>query len=200
MTDLKTRSYFNDFGVLKRRYSSNPEQGIGTVEGMFKWAFLQQHSFLPAFAMGLGGMAPGANYSQGGSDVKYYGAKVMLAMGLELNDLAFTDYAFAILADGTAVLRDVGVEDRAYEEKHGLVHGGMIFPLHPRNFLELILEYEGVLMYGTTNQQNINSVLGTLRFVTHHFNVTAGAKYSFKDDPDFGDTLTYLATFSYTYF
>jgi hypothetical protein len=186
-----------------RFYDRDPVSGLGSIEGMFKWGFVQQKNFLPAFALGFGGVAPGSTYIEGGGgtgDVKTYGVKILLAMGLELNDLPFTDYAFAILADGVLYLRDVLIEDRDYEEKSGLVHAGMIFPLHPRNFLELMLEYEGELMRGTTNEQDINSVLLSLRFVHHHFNVSAGAKYSFKADPDFDDAFSYLGTFSYKYF
>jgi hypothetical protein len=183
-------------------YSKSAAAGLASVEGMFKWGFVQQHNFLPAFSLGVGGIAPTNNYSQflDDNDVHTYGLKVQLAMGLELNDLGFTDYAFAILADGTLVLRDIGVDNHKYEEKHGLVHGGMIFPLHPRNFLELLLEYEGDLMRGTANDQNIENVIASLRFVHYHFNVTAGVKFSFWQNPDFADQLTYMATFSYTYF
>jgi len=200
MSDLKITSRFNNLGVKVNHYSNEANAGLGSIEGMFKWGFVQQKNFLPAFALGIGGVAPDGNYLRGVSEVKYYGAKVLLSMGLELNDLAFTDYAFAILADGVFYFRDAGIDNRDYEEKSGIVHAGMIFPLHPRNFLELILEYEGELMRGTTNEQDTNAPLRSLRFVTHHFNVTLGAKYTFYEDPDYDDTLSYLGTFSYTYF
>ena len=200
MTDLYVVRSFNVFGALEREYKQDAIAGIGTVEGMFKWGFVEQHLFLPAFAMGLGFMAPTGDYTREIGEVKYYGFKVLLAMGLEINDLPFTDYAFAIMADGVLVLRDVGIEDRDYEEKHGIVHGGFVFPLLSRNFLQLLTEYEGVLMMGTTNKTDTHAMIGSLRFVTAHFNVTAGAKYTFKADPDFGEALGYVATFSYTYF
>ncbi len=200
MTDLVTIPRFNALGTLVNTYGRSATAGVGSVEGMFKWGFVEQKQFLPAFAVGLGGIAPGTSYSRQLGYVKYYGAKVLLAMGLEVNDLPYTDYAFAILADGELVLRDMGVDNRNYEEKHGMVHGGMVFPLMPRNFLQLNLEYEGVLMLGTNNNQDTNAILGTLRFVLDHFSGTAGAKYTFKSDPDFGDTLSWVATASYTYF
>jgi len=216
MTNLKVKSHFNLVGAKVRNFDTQDMSNLGGLEGTFKWGFLKQKNFLPAFAVALGGIAPTGEYTRdveekysGGreetteyrtGDVKYYGFKVMLAMGLELNDLAFTDYAFAIMADGTMVFRDVGVDDRAYEEKSGLVHAGVIFPLHPRNFVELMLEYEGELMRGTTNEQDINSVLLSLRGVTSHFNVSLGAKYNFKEDPLYDDTFLWMGTFSYTYF
>jgi len=200
MTNLRMESRFTNLGVYERSYFQEDNAGVGSVEGMFKWGFVQQHNFLPAFALGLGGVAPTGDYDAGTSDVKYFGAKVMLALGLELNDLAFTDYAFAIMGDGVFYLRDPLIEDQEYEEKSGLVHGGMIFPLHPRNFLELMLEYEGELMRGTTNEQDRNSVAGSLRFVTHHFGVTLGGMYNLKEDPDFDNTVKAVGTFSYTYF
>lgn len=200
MTNLLIEPRFNDLGVLVRGYGTDEYASVGSIEGMFKWGFVQQQNFLPAFALGLGAIAPGGDYNRRASEVKYYGLKLMLAMGLEINDLPFTDYAFAIMADGVLVGRDMGIDNQEYEEKHGLVHAGMIFPLLPRNFLELIVEYEGVLMRGTTNEEDTNAVLGSLRFVTNHFNVTAGAQYTFKEDEDFDDTLRYLANFSYTYF
>jgi hypothetical protein len=201
MTDLKyalVRNFYTN--KVTPTYLQSAASGLGSIEGMLKWGFVQQHQFLPAFAVGVGFIAPGSDYQQGISQVKVYGAKITFAMGLELNDLAFTDYAFAILADGTLVLRDVDVDRHAYEEKHGLVHGGLIFPLHPRNFLELLIEYEGQLLAGTTNDKDINSIVATLRFVTNHFNVTAGARYNFKQDPAFDNSITYIANFSYTYF
>jgi hypothetical protein len=199
MSDLQITKRLNNLGVLERQYSRQAESSIGSVEGMFKWGFIQQKNFLPAFAMGIGAVAPGGSYDNNVSEVKYFGAKVLLSMGLELNDLAFTDYAFAILADGIFYFRDPGVDGRNYEEKSGLVHAGMIFPIHPRNFLELLLEYEGELMRGTTNEEDTNAALASLRFVTNHFNVTLGAKYMFIEDPDYDDTLSFLGTFSYTY-
>jgi len=200
MTDLVVEETFTNLGVLDRNYAQKDKTGIGSVEGMFKWGFVQQHNFLPAFAIGLGGIAPAGKYEDGLGDVKTYGAKVMLALGIELNDLAFTDYAFAVMGDGTLVLRDAWIDDQEYEEKSGLVHAGMIFPLHPRNFLELIIEYEGELQRGTTNEEDANALAPSLRFVVDHFNVSAGAKYTFKEDPDYGETWTFLGTFSYTYF
>lgn len=200
MTDLLITPRYNSLGVLVRTYENDEIADIGAVEGMLKWGFVQQRNFLPAFALGLGGVAPTGDYNRLTGEVKYYGLKVLLAMGLEINDLPFTDYAFAVLADGVLYLRDAGIDDQEYEEKSGLVHAGMIFPLHPRNFLELMLEYEGVLMRGTTNDEDSNGILASLRFVTDHFNFTAGAQYTFKEDKDFDDTLRYLATFSYTYF
>ncbi len=200
MTDLLVTARYNNLGVLVRDYETDEVSDIGTVEGMFKWGMIKQYNFLPAFALGVGGMLPTGDYDRGTGDVKNYGLKVMLAMGLEINDLSFTDYAFAIMADGVFVLRDPWIDDQEYEEKSGMVHAGMIFPLHPRNFLELMTEYEGVLMRGTTNDEDTNSVIGSLRFVTNHFNVSAGASYNFKEDKDYDDTLRYLATFSYTYF
>jgi hypothetical protein len=203
MTDLQVRGYTNNVGVLEREYRNNEVSDLGSIEGMFKWGFVQQHNFLPAFAIGLGGIAPGGTHEEfggGTSDVKTYGVKAMLALSLELNDLAFTDYAFAIMGDGVFQLRDTGIDNREYEEKSGLVHAGMIFPLHPRNFIELMIEYEGLLMRGTTNDEDTNALVPSLRFVLHHFNLSAGAKYTFKEDPDYDETWTWLATFSYTYF
>lgn len=200
MTNLRTEKRFSILGVLDRTYYQEDNATVGSVEGMFKWGFVQQHNFLPAFAIGIGGVAPTGDFDVGTSDVKYFGAKGMLALGLELNDLAFTDYAFAIMGDGVFYLRDPWIQNQEYEEKSGLVHGGMIFPLHPRNFIELILEYEGELMRGTTNEEDRNSAGGSLRFVTHHFNLTLGAMYNFKEDPDFDNTVKAMGTFSYTYF
>ncbi len=200
MTNLAIEESFTPLGQLRRTFSTEDTTGIGSVEGMFKWGFVQQHNFLPAFAIGLGGIAPSGDYDEGLGDVKYYGAKVMLALSVELNDLAFTDYAFALMGDGTFVIRDAGMDDRDYEEKSGLMHAGMIFPLHPRNFLELIIEYEGELQRGTTNEEDSNALAPSLRFVTDHFSLTAGAKYTLKEDPAYDETWTWMTTFSYTYF
>jgi len=196
-TDLYTTRTIDIFGNPKYNFTKVNQAGIGSVEGLFKWAINQQSLFLPSFAVGLGFIAPSSNYTQGISSVKYFGFKALLCTSLEINDLFFTDYAFAVIADGALVFRDLGFENRKYEEKHGEIHMGLVFPLHPRNYLTLITEYEGILLMGTTNANNENSFLGGLRFTTQHINLTAGAQYVLVATKDMRDKYRYVANLTY---
>jgi len=184
-------------GQEVREFSRGDHKGMGSVEGLFKWAAYQQSLFLPAFALGLGFIAPGDEYEQNISQVKYFGARIMGAIGIEINDLFFTDYAFAFMMDGSLILQDVGTADRDYEEKHGETHIGMIFPILPRNYGMFIFEYEGILMRGTTNKDDENSVLAGLRFTTHHINLTGGAQTVLVESQDMEDRTRYFVNFSY---
>ena len=119
-------------------------------------------------------------------------------MGVELNDLFFTDYCPALMADGALVIQDVGVgQDREYEEKHGEIHFGIVMPLAPRNYVTLIGEYEGILMKGITNEEDENSFLGALRFTTQHIHLSAGAQYTFIEARDMDERITYIFALSY---
>ncbi|MCZ7583299.1 MAG: hypothetical protein M5R36_08165 [Deltaproteobacteria bacterium] len=197
-TDLYYTERVNEFGQKVRDFRKKNQSDLGSIEGMLKWAFAQQELFLPSFAAGVGFIAPTGDYTQHISQVKSYGLRALLMMGIEINDLFFTDYAFAIMGDGGIVVQDLGVgNDREYEEKHGEVHFGMIFPLHPTNYVELITEYEGLLMRGTTNEEDENSFLGGLRLTTQHINLTFGAMFTMVEARDMDDRLTYIANFSY---
>ena len=198
-TDLEYGEKYNALKLRVRDFSVKEKNGFGTVEGGFQWAFFMQDRFLPGMAAGLSFMAPTGDYTQHLSDVKYYGFKANLAMSMEIFDLFFTDYAFAILADGSLVFRDVGIEGREYEEKHGLIHAGMIFPLHPRNFINLILEYDGILMKGTTNEEDLNGLVMGLRFITNRIGVTAGAEYIFNEPEDLENLWRFTGVASYRF-
>lgn len=195
-SNLHIKEYTNIFGSTVRQFSHQNHNGMGSVEGLMKWAINQQSLFLPAFAVGLGAILPSSDYKYFVSSVKTFGFKPMLAMSVEINDLFFTDYAFAVLADGAVVFNDLGDED---EEKHGEVHFGMVFPIAPRNYGTLIVEYEGMLMKGTTNEENTNSVLGGLRFTTQHINVTGGYQYAFMAVKDLEDQARIVANISYKF-
>lgn len=196
-SDLAVGERENEFGARERTFDKENHDGMGSVEGMFKWGYVQPSLFLPIFAVGVGGIAPGDNYDHMVSDVKAWGMRGLVAVGVEINDLFFTDYAFAIMADGQIVIRDLGVSGRDYEEKSGEVHLGMVFPLHPRNYVTLITEYEGILMRGTTNEEDQNGLLAALRFTTQHINVTAGAEYVAVEVEDMDDQTRFFAQLSY---
>ncbi|MBZ0271246.1 hypothetical protein K8I61_04370 [bacterium] len=196
-TNLEVFDTIDDFGAPARGFREGDSSGVGSIEGMFKWAFSQQDLFLPSLALGLGFVAPGDDFEQRVGLVKRYGLRTVLAMGIEINDLFFTDYAFAVLADGGMFFGDVQVDDRDYEEKHGEVHFGMIFPLHPRNFVTLIAEYEGLIMRGTANNDDENSFLGALRFTHNHIAVTAGMQYVLTEATDSDDAMRYVAQLSW---
>lgn len=196
-SDLTIGERIDEFGRRERTFGQENHAGVGSVEGMFKWGCAHPSLFLPPFAIGLGGIAPGIAYDDGVSDVKSWGARVLVASGVEINDLFFTEYAFAIMADGQLVLRDLGVSGRDYEEKSGEVHLGMVFPLHPQNYVTLIVEYEGILMRGTTNEEDRNGIVGALRFTTQHINVTAGAEQVYLEARDMDDETRFFANLSY---
>lgn len=196
-SNLTIGERIDEFGRRERTFGQQNHAGMGSVEGMFKWGYAHPSLFLPPLALGLGGIAPGIAYDDGVSEVKSWGARVLIATGVEINDLFFTEYAFAIMADGQLVLRDLGVSGRDYEEKSGEVHLGMVFPLHPRNFVTLIVEYDGVLMRGTTNEEDRNGIVGALRFTTHHINVTAGAEQVYLEARDMDDETRFFANLSY---
>ncbi len=184
-------------GQEVREFSRGNHEGMGSVEGLLKWAVYQQSLFLPALAFGVGFIAPGDEYEQNISQVKHFGARFMGALGIEINDLFFTDYAFAFMMDGSLVIQDYGVDDREYEEKHGETHIGMIFPVLPRNYGMFIFEYEGILLRGTTNNDDENSVMVGARLTTHHINLTGGAQTVLIESNDMEDRTRYFVNFSY---
>ena len=199
MTDLHWGERFNAINVRVRDFSQKSKTDFGSVEGGFQWAFFMQDRFLPGMAAGLSFLAPTGDYTQHLSEVKTYGFKVNLTMGLEIMDLFFTEYAFAIFADGSAVFRDLYIEDREYEEKYGIVRAGMLFPIAPRNFLNLLLEYDGKLMSGTTNRDDHNGFVVGLRFITNRIGVSAGGEYLLKEAEDMGDAFRIIGTGSYRF-
>jgi len=197
-TNLFFTERIDEFGLRVRDFERKKSSDFGSIEVAVKWAFAQQSLFLPALAGGLGFIAPTGDYTQRISQVKAYGIKPFVAMGVELNDLFFTDYSPALLADGALVIRDVGVgQDREYEEKHGEVHFGIVMPLCPRNYVTLIGEYEGILMKGTTNEEDENSFLGALRLTTQHIHMSAGAQYTLIEARDMDERITYIISLSY---
>ncbi len=198
-TDLEYGERINALNLKVRDFSIKEKNSFGSVEGGFQWAFFMQDRFLPGMAAGLSFIAPTGDYTQHMSEVKYFGFKANFAMSLEIIDLFFTDYAFAIMADGSVVFRDLGVEGQEYEEKHGLIHAGMIFPISPRNFLNLILEYDGILMKGTTNEEDLNGFVMGLRFITNRLGITAGAEYMFKEAEDMEDSMRFAGCASYRF-
>lgn len=199
VTNLQYGERFNELLVRVRSFSQKQQSGLGSIEGGFQWAFFMQDRFLPGMAVGLSYLAPTGDYTQHMSEVKYFGGKINLAMSLEIIDLFFTEYAFAIFADGSLVLNDVGIKNRQYEEKHGLVRAGILLPLHPRNFINLILEYDGKLMLGTANDNDINGVVGGLRFITNQIGVTAGAEYLFKEAEDMDNAWRFTGVGSFRF-
>lgn len=199
MTDLHWGERYNAINVKVRSFSQESKTGFGSLEGGFQWAFFMQDRFLPGMAAGISFLAPTGDYTQRISEVKHYGFKVNMAMSLEIIDMFFTEYAYAIFADASLVFRDPWVDGREYEEKHGEVHAGMLFPLHPRNFINLILEYDGLLMRGTTNEDDHNGALGGLRFITSRIGVTAGGEYLFKEAEDMESAWRVIASGSYRF-
>ncbi|MCB9476433.1 MAG: hypothetical protein H6683_01885 [Deltaproteobacteria bacterium] len=203
-SDLAVDLQQTDFGTDERVFAQSSDSGMGSVETMLKLSVANQQLFLPSLAIGVGYIGATGDYDELNPDyglgtVDSFGFKAMLAMGLEINDLFFTRYAFAILADGTAVFRDLGVDDRDKEEKHAEVHLGMIFPLHPRNFVTLIAEYEGILLGGSTNEEDRNGILGGLRINTQHLGLTGGVEKIFVEDSDFEDRTRFFLSLSYRY-
>lgn len=199
ITDLHYTERFTKYNQKVRDFEQKDKSGLGSIETGFQWAFFMQDRFLPGMSAGISLLAPTGDYTQQMSEVKYYGTKLNFAMSLEILDLFFTDYVFAILADGSLVLNDMGIDDQEYEEKHGEVHVGMIFPVHPRNFINLIFEYEGILLKGTTNEEDINGFLGGLRFNMSQFGVTAGAEYLNRQVSDMDNTIRYMGTGSFRF-
>ncbi len=185
------------FGQVVRQFSRGSQKGMGSTEGMLKIAVDQPSLFLPSLALGVGFIAPGDKHSQEISQVKQWGARALAAVGIEINDLFFTDYTFAVMADAAVVLQDLGVSGRDYEEKHGEFHVGLIFPVLPRNYGVLIGEYEGLLMRGTTNQDDENSFFGGARLTTNHIALTFGAQQVLVEVRDMEDRIRYVANFSY---
>jgi hypothetical protein len=201
MTDLHYGEGFNALGLKERQFSTEEQSGIGSVEAGVQWAFFMQDRFLPGMAIGATYIAPTGDYTQHLGQVKSYGFKANLAMSLEVIDLFFTEYAFAIFADASAVFRDLGLEvdGEKYEEKHGLIHTGLLFPLHPRNFVHFMLEYEGLMLNGRDNTDDENGALAGLRFTTDRIGVTAGAMYVFREAEDMDDSLRYMGTGSFRF-
>ena len=187
VTDLEYGKRRNALNQVETSYSNKEKNGLGTIEAGFQWAFFMQDKFLPGMAAGITILTPTGDYTQRLSTVKYYGFKVNLAMSLEIIDLFFTEYAFAILADGSFVFRDLGYrgdtsdarfgEDGYYEEKNGEFHLGMLFPLDPRNFTNIILEYDGKYMMGTTHEEDYNGLIFGFRVITDNLGVTVGGEY-----------------------
>ena len=199
MTDLEYGERINAINVPVRDFSKKSKTDFGSIRGGVTWAFFQQDRFLPGMALDVTFIAPTGDYTQKISDVKYYGFDINFALSLEIIDLFFTDYAFAVFGDASLVLSDMLVEEQEYEEKHGVVHAGMLFPLHPRNFLNLIFEYEGVLMRGTTNDDDLSGFIGGFRFITNRIGVTAGAEYLITEAGDMDDAFRVIANGSYRF-
>lgn len=178
------------------------EQGFGDTEVALKWRIRNQseEGTIPAIALGIGGIIPTGDSAKGFEEVRKQGLKFMVIASAE--NRVLDDSFVGIHFEGQAVLVDqIAGNAPPTQEMYGVVNAGLHFPFNENNHLQFMIEYNQVTKKDipTLREGNYQAVSAGLRYVTKHFNITAGGQFLNKEQAGVDDTVRLVGTMSLNY-
>jgi len=179
--------YLFDFGTR-----GSHEDAREDLDASLKWRFLDQNGErnLPSLGLSLTYFFPFASDNNPAGVhfglINHWGFRALLLSSAEIDLLQpVASYVVGVYLDGGTFVRDIGT---TFGEKHGIVDAGVILPLTGSRQLQLILEGNFTFRDKVQFEGNYDGLTGALRFVTPHFNISAGVQHRFMLDAAVNDT------------
>jgi hypothetical protein len=168
---VKVLSTDNDFTAR--------ETGLGDSEIAIKWRLTKGDDFLPAIAVGFGGILPTAGKSKGLNQVDQWGAKVMLMVSQE--SLVVGEYGVGVYLEGQGVFIDTFAKEDVMNGKdiYAKANAGILFSPTEEKKLQFILEYNRVGFKSIITEYEGSPIIFTpaVRYVMGNTTITGGAEF-----------------------
>ncbi len=164
------------------RYERADEKRSGLREGSLalKWRFLDRNSqlLLPSMAVALAYHFGAGNKTEPFRTVDSWGIEArLIASDIIETYPSVTDiYQFGIYLDGGIFIRDIGGD---FQEKHGRVDLGFLFPLSESREVQLILEGNGTVKSEFLLEESHIGFTAGIRYVTAQIHLTGGIQHRF---------------------
>ena len=181
--------------------SATREVGVGDTDFLIKWRATSQGETLPAIALGLGYTLGTGNSDKGLSGVEHQSAR-LLVIGTSETEMP-GDYFIGIYFEGQLVYSDrvLWSSPPSSSEKYGVINAGLLLPLSEDRRMQVLLEYNGVFKKDipTVYEQNSQSFMPGLRYVTPNLNISVGVQFYDREDENAPDNVRYIGTLSYAF-
>lgn len=179
------------------------KQGQGDAEVAVKWRIRNQseEAIIPAIALGLAGILPTGDDTNGYAEVQKEGFKFMVIASAE--NRVLDDIFVGMHFEAQAVFIDQASEDAVVptKEMYGVINAGLHFPFDETNHMQLMLEYNQVTKKDnpTLFEGNYKAASIGLRYVAKYLTMTVGGQFLNKEAVGFDDTIRFIGTMSVNY-
>ncbi len=196
-----------EFGIRAHEVGTNlgssatREVGVGDTDFLLKWRVSSDGDVLPAIALGLAYTAPTGDSAKGLRGVEEEGARIMV-IGTSEKEMP-GDYFVAAYIEGQIVFNDWSTRKDAAPryDRYGVFNAGLLFPLINNRMLQAVFEYNAIVRKNIPSvyEENHQSTLAGLRFVTKNFNLSTGVQFYHRDAAGATNDLRYVGTISYAF-